>query len=77
MICFLPLRVDSISDLPPPPPPPEMAPPPELAPPPQMAPVPESGENVAGDPGVASTAELAEQAYSFEGDAASLASVDR
>lgn len=70
MIRFLPLRVDSISDLPPPPPP-------EMAPPPVMTPAPESGENVAGDPGVASTAELAEQAYSCEGDAASLASVDR
>nr|XP_046253236.1 voltage-dependent L-type calcium channel subunit alpha-1D [Scatophagus argus] len=73
------IRTDSISELPPPPSP-EMSLPPEMAPTPELAPPPETaggGEVVAEGPAVVATTEVAEQVYSCEGDAASLASVDR
>ncbi|XP_068605989.1 LOW QUALITY PROTEIN: voltage-dependent L-type calcium channel subunit alpha-1D-like [Brachionichthys hirsutus] len=62
------IRMDSSSEVPPPPSPPSEAPPPSG--------IAGGGEAVADEPVVAATAEVAEQVYSREGDAASVVSLD-
>ncbi len=61
--------MDSISEVPPSPPHPP--------PPPPPAEITGGGEIVGTEPDVVATPAAAEQVYSCEGDAASLASVDR
>lgn len=75
--------MDSISELPAPPPPPPPAP--EVVPVTpdvasvtlDVAPPPPPEAATTADPAVASTVGLVEQPYGCEGDAASLASIDR
>ncbi|KAE8292932.1 Voltage-dependent L-type calcium channel subunit alpha-1F [Larimichthys crocea] len=72
-----PIRADAITEAPLPPPSPSPLPPPSSSPLPPPPEVPAEGEYVFEEPAAPATTGVAEQVYSCEGDATSLASVER